>query len=163
MYIHCQKWSAINASEKLREIFKRYYYYYYYYYTKCLKLLLLVRIKVHRQRRRWAETKKERRKEGEKERGVRATSTCNISTLFESLVLATKQTITAQKIVEHFTKLEIASKTREWAFRFCFDPRLVERWAIGLELSMVRARGHVTTISCSCCWLCYFYSNDVTC
>lgn len=97
-----------------------------------------------------------------KERGIRATSTRNIgarTTLFESLVLATKQTITAQKIVKHFTKLEIASKTREWAFCFCFDPRLVERWAIGLELSMVRARSHVTTISCSCC----FYSNDVTC
>ena len=72
--------------------------------------------------------KKERKKEGRKTKksAVRATSTRN-TTLFESFVLATKQTIAAQKIVEHFTKLEIASKTRERAFCFCFDPRLVER------------------------------------
>lgn len=55
------------------------------------------------------------------------------------LKAATKQTIAAQNIVEDFTKLEIASKTWEQAYCFCFDPRLVERWMIGLELYTVRA------------------------
>lgn len=54
------------------------------------------------------------------------------------LKAATKQTIVAQNIVEDFTKLEIASKTWEQAYCFCFDPRLVERWMIGLELYTVR-------------------------
>ena len=58
--------------------------------------------------------------------------------LFESRA-ATKQTITARNIVEDFTKLEIASKTWEQAYCFCFDPRLVERWMIGLQLYTVRA------------------------